>query len=373
VSAAATVGVLERTMRGGTAAATTAQGPAAAAAVAPRVAVVPETPAPAAAVTPAPGTAAAQDTLVFVVAEEGSAATSVTLLANAGGADAQVTFIPSSTILRIPGFGTERLGTAQRLGGPQLVLASLENALGVDLDAALATTPALLADLLGRAGELSVDGTGLDGAAAAAHWTGGDGVHAHRREQQVWAALLDALATSPDLVREVLAGGVPRTAASPEADAVAAGLLEDLVTASRSDALTYALAPVRSAGTAEDGPTYRFHRDEVEALVAGALQGSRPGGRDSLRVQVLNGVGVPGVARAVDARLDGAPLRVVLSDNAREFRHRVTRVVVYDDTAATRRAAEQVRARLGVGTIERSRQPQSMVDLTIVVGADFAP
>lgn len=92
---------------------------------------------------------------------------------------------------------------------------------------------------------------------------------------------------------------------------------------------------------------------------------------DEVRVQVLNGVGVPGIGHAVGRRLEGAGYRIVLTDNASSFDFSQTRVLVYSESPQARRQAERVRERLGVGTIQVSRQPLSLVDVTIVVGADF--
>jgi polyisoprenyl-teichoic acid--peptidoglycan teichoic acid transferase len=88
-------------------------------------------------------------------------------------------------------------------------------------------------------------------------------------------------------------------------------------------------------------------------------------------VQVLNGVGVPGVGRQVDEAIAGLGLRITLTENARSFDFLDTQIVIYDETPELLAAARQVREAMGVGTILVSRQPQSVVDLTIVVGADF--
>jgi hypothetical protein len=46
-----------------------------------------------------------------------------------------------------------------------------------------------------------------------------------------------------------------------------------------------------------------------------------------------------------------------------------TEIIVYDQDS--REQAEAVRDRLGVGTITIDEQPQTVVDLTIVLGDDF--
>ena len=345
-----------------------------------------------------------QDTLLLVVAEEGMPATSITLLAGpADGGRASVVFIPTGTLAEIPGFGMERLGAALRFGGIDLVEASAENSLGLEVDHSVAITPELLADFLGRAGGLPVDVAGrvvdrpsegdarvvfpagpqtLDGQQAAEFWTfraaAEDEVDSLRRQQQVWDSLLQRIAADEAVRGRVIADGVPqlRPHGLPDDEAgFVTQLLAGLLQAHDRDVIGFDLLPVEIFSAMGEQQTYRLRESDVDQLVAESLAPSRPGGLDErrLRVQVLNGVGTPGVGRSVDSRLDGEPVKVVLTDNAVNFDQRHTRILVYDETASTRAAAERVRERLGVGTIELSRQPQSVVDLTIVVGADFPP
>jgi hypothetical protein len=365
--------------------------------------------APEAAITAPPvassqAVAGRQDTLLLVVAEEGRAPSSLTVVAGpAEDGRATVLFIPTGTLVEIPGFGTERVGAALGFGGGELVLASIENALGIDVDHHVTVTPELLGDFLGRAGGLSVDvgarlversssgaarvvfdgGTQpLDGARAAEYWTfmsgDEDEFDSLGRQQQIWSALSSALSSDETLRDRMLADGAPQLAPdglAEEQRMFVADLFADLAAARESGELGFDLLPVKVFGASDGRQTYRLVDADADALVADRLALSRLEGSDGgrLRVQVLNGVGTPGIGRAIDQRLDGEPVRVVLTDNASDFDHPATRILVYDDNSAVRRAAERVRSRLGVGTIELSRQPQSVVDLTIVVGADFAP
>jgi hypothetical protein len=113
----------------------------------------------------------------------------------------------------------------------------------------------------------------------------------------------------------------------------------------------------------------------VDTLVDDRLAASRPedgvaGGR---QLQVLNGNGMPGIGVAVAEVLQPAGYRVLLTGNADRFTYEVTRIVVYDEEPDTLAAAREIRDLLGAGQIERSATPQSVVDVTIVVGHDFPP
>ncbi|MGI9016193.1 MAG: LytR C-terminal domain-containing protein [Euzebya sp.] len=86
---------------------------------------------------------------------------------------------------------------------------------------------------------------------------------------------------------------------------------------------------------------------------------------------MLNGVGVPGIGQRVDQALQGLDLRIIRTENARSFDFTATQIVIYEETPELLGAARQVQDALGVGTILVSRQPQSVVDMTVVIGGDF--
>jgi polyisoprenyl-teichoic acid--peptidoglycan teichoic acid transferase len=92
-----------------------------------------------------------------------------------------------------------------------------------------------------------------------------------------------------------------------------------------------------------------------------------------MAVQILNGNARPGIGQDVaDALADGR-YRIVLTGNADRFTYRETRILIYSDDPTDLAAAQDISERLGVGVIERSGTPQSVVDVTIIVGADFPP
>lgn len=104
---------------------------------------------------------------------------------------------------------------------------------------------------------------------------------------------------------------------------------------------------------------------------SGAVAAPPPAEADErARVQLLNGVGAPGVAEAVAGLLPEGEFRVVVAGNAPEFGVRETRLLVYDDDPASLDTAERLREVLGAGTISVSRQPQSVVDVTVIIGRD---
>lgn len=348
----------------------------------------------------AAGAAAAgeQHTLLLVRTGASGRAESATLLA-VDDQRAAAVLIPTGTLVDVPGVGLDRLSLAGQYGGPALVQASVENLLGIAVDRVAAVDGAGLAAWLDRLGGLELEvGEALHGPAAdgetVAFEPGAqtlDGAQLARfssfvgdegelavvaRQRRVLAALLEAVADGD--ARAALAEGGADGSWPLEGDADPQWLERLLGAAAAhhdSGASRFRLLPVEPVGgTGPAGrPTYRAETDEVgelrEQMLAGSVPTEAAGG--ALRVQVLNGVGTPGIGQAVERELGGGRVRVVAADNAPSFDEERTRIIVYDETPRSRKGAAWVQRQLGVGTIQLSRQPQSVVDVTIVVGADF--
>lgn len=350
--------------------------------------------------TPQPTPTTEQDTLLLIrQGREDGPAQGVTLLAATPAEDqGMVLFIPAGTLVDIPGFGLDRLGLAYQYGEAALVEASVENLLGIDIDHVASASSSSLAALLARTGgleltlderlvERSDDGGAevrfepgeqfLDGERLVEYWTfrqrGESELDTFPRQQQVWTQLL-AAAQDDEVVEALVADGAAPLDTGADAKFLSS-MFETLSAAQAADRLQFDLLPVSPFGGEDSsgGVTYRPTPAGVERLVAGPLAASVPtgGGSESVRIQVLNGVGTPGIGQEVDERLEGAGMRIVLTDNARSFDFAETRILVYREDDRSLDAARRVQERLGVGTIQISRQPQSVVDLTIVVGADF--
>ena len=341
-----------------------------------------------------------QDTLLVVrtAADEGPAAGITLLTASSEPDGTAVIFVPDGTLVDIPGFGLDRLGLAQQYGGAALVEASVENLLGIDIDHTAQVSDSGLSAFLARTGGLDIDveerliarnedGSAevrfepgaqfLDGPRLVEFWgfreRGESELDSFPRQQKVWGQLFLAASDSA-VVEALVADGAPQLETSADGDFLR-GMLTRLAEAAQGGTLDYALVPVTPFGAGDDtgGVTYRADPEGIKRLAEGPLAPSVPGngGAEAVRIQVLNGVGTPGIGQEVDRRLEGAGYRIVLTDNARSFDFTETRILVYREDEASLEAAEQVRRRLGVGTIQVSRQPQSVVDLTIVVGSDL--
>lgn len=335
-------------------------------------------------------------TLVFGTREDDQAAGAVWLALvglNHRTGQGAVVYIPADTGVEVPGRGLGGVGGAFASGGAPLLLASAESLLGIEIDSYLELSDRDARVLFGVLGELSVDvpadvrvaaGRGQARLLLAAgrqtlspeflvrllYTVGLDAneLDLGSRHVAFWDALLDAYRPAPASLAAALerAASALRESDAPVGEHAAA--LAGLARLDEAD-LTIALLPVQALGVG-GSELYATSPAELTDFLGQAL-GARPGLEDEVRVQVLNGNGVPGIGQQVAARLGEAGLRVFLSGNASRLNHRTTKIVVYDPGPEARALAEQVRALLGVGEILVSVQRQGIVDLTIIVGRDF--
>ncbi len=333
-------------------------------------------------------------TLVTVDDRSGEHAANVAVLSYDEAADqGTVVLVPVGTVAEVPGHGTFTIGEAHDFGGPPLVWVTVDNLLGAQLDSVVALTHAGWASVLSEVGGVDVDvrsrlepadGRGaafdpgiqrLEGAPGADYVLlqaeGESEVERLPRMRQVIDGLLAAVADDPQVLDRIITAGSTGLE-TPDPD-FARSLIEDLADAFARERLTTLTLPVSPLGSGSED-LYRVDADRVELLAQERFAASRPHASEGAgtRLQILNGVGVPGIGQEVAERLRFGGLRVVLTGNADHFDHRTTLIVVYDDTPEQVAVAREIQDLLGVGRVERSTTPQTVVDVTIVVGADFA-
>jgi len=312
------------------------------------------------------GSAASDDTQTLLLIGRppgvGVPATSLTLLAGTADGGATVLFLPVGTVMELPGLGQDRLAMAYRYGGAALVEATIENTMRIDVDHTSVLEDSGLPGLVRGVEQARID------LPEPLVQQGEPELASLARSESVFRALLASLEDRH--TREaVIEGGAPRLGIDP---VWVASLFARLAEASTDKRVHFTLLPVRPLANQE---SYELQREAVRTLVERSLGGPNPVvERDGVvRVQVLDAVGRPEVPSQVERALDSPAFHVSLAGNARSFDLERTQIVVYGEETASMSAAEQVRQRLGVGTIQVSRQPQDVVDLTVVVGADFQP
>jgi polyisoprenyl-teichoic acid--peptidoglycan teichoic acid transferase len=381
----------------------------------------PVLPSPAAVGPPAPTIAPddRQPALVLVVTDgtEGSdtAAVSIAVVAYDRDADqGTVLLVPGGTVADVPGHGSFTVGDAYAFGQGPLVAVTLDNLLDVRLDGVMTVDPdgwEAIADALGpvpvevRSPLAGRTATGeevrfasgpqqLEGPQLAGYATlevdGETELERLPRLQQVLAGLLERVAADPATFAALVGYDPEGVTGDPAADAgdpdaadapvrtsdpaLTYALFTELADARHREQVTALTLPVSPLGTGRDD-LYRLDAGRAGQLVDERLAASQPlqeaGAGRSL--QVLNGNGVPGIGQEVAERLQPGGYRILLTGNADRFTHEVTRIVIYDETPAQLAVARDIQERLGTGEIERSGTPQSVVDVTIVVGRDFPP
>ncbi|MBU4175312.1 MAG: LCP family protein [Actinobacteria bacterium] len=118
---------------------------------------------------------------------------------------------------------------------------------------------------------------------------------------------------------------------------------------------------------------HRVDNDKLEQFVKKYLKS--PSNRTSferVRLEVLNGCGVPGIGENVAAAIDMNSFEVVSSANANNFDYPETVIIIYSEDRDIIAAAEKLQNELEVGRIESHPQVHDMSDITVIVGKDYA-
>lgn len=334
-----------------------------------------------------------ESTLVFGTREDGGAIWLSLLTYDSEQDRGSVLYIPAHAAVEVPGRGLQGVGDALASGGPPLLVVSTENLLGINIDRYLELSDKDARVLFEATGPVSVDvpeevkvsvgndrarlifDRGLQTLSASflvdLLYTRGldsDDIELGSRHIAFWDALFDSFADEPENLGAAIksAGGALVESDSDPGDH--ARLLISLASLDRS-ARTITTLPVQqvSVGGSE---LYSVDRAEVTAALSDlSLEVGEP--RDEIKVQVLNGNGVPGIGQEAAEKLIAAGFRVVLTGNARRLNYQKTLVITYDDSEAGQALAERARKLIGVGEVQVSSQSQGIVDLTIVIGKDF--
>ncbi len=88
-----------------------------------------------------------------------------------------------------------------------------------------------------------------------------------------------------------------------------------------------------------------------------------------VKVIVLNGCGVPGIAGRAAEKLIEAGFQVVETKSALKFDYAKSHIIVYNNKTAE---AERIRVLLGVGLLVARKMEQGVADVAVIIGADYA-
>jgi hypothetical protein len=251
--------------------------------------------------------------------------------------------ISPGTLLVVPGQGESTVGDAVVLP-PRQAATAVGNLLGVWIEDHATIDTGRLEAITDETDGVEIGGDAANGQDVADMLAepGAGGVsglqialEALLSADVAWAPTDLAEADHPGTVVRALSAAAGSNVATLQADEVASGVLR-----ASPDQVTEAL---------------------VEAFGGPATE--------AVPVIVLNGNGVPGIGEAVAERIIPGGFRVAVSQNASDFDHAETLIVVGspDDVAL----AERVRDLLGVGSVSVS-VGSGIAPVTIVVGKDFS-
>lgn len=93
---------------------------------------------------------------------------------------------------------------------------------------------------------------------------------------------------------------------------------------------------------------------------------------ERVRLDILNGCGTPGIGEKVASELDPVRFQVVNNGNADNFNHPETVIIIYNMNKKMADAAEEIKRKLEVGRIDSMPPNQNLLDISIIVGKDYA-
>jgi len=111
----------------------------------------------------------------------------------------------------------------------------------------------------------------------------------------------------------------------------------------------------------------------MRARFPGSLQQDANG--ESLRVLVENGVGTPGLVEKARTKLVASGFRFINGGNASPFNADPSGVLVPDGTDKSLERGKKVAAALGLpaSSVRPEDRGQSVADVIVILGSDFAP
>ena len=319
-------------------------------------------------------------TLLLVQVDDNGIANGLTVLSLTGEGAGGLIFVPLTTYLELPDIGTKPLNKVAEKGINALQK-GVEGVLAVGMGEVRIVTPQDLMGLVAPVGVLEIDNpdavTQADEAGVrkvlfekgpiplspsdvatylATTNPGENDLNRLVRHETFWRAWLKKVGTSKD------SGVVPGETQT------GLGYFVRTLAADRVE-----MFPLPVEGSPIPGThviVYKPVDDQVRSLVArlvpfpiGAPLGARP------RVRLLDATG------KLDHGLAAAPLlvegggQIDQVGNATSFGAPTTQLLYYDD--ARRDAAEKLREAIGVGEVAKGTDQSGVVDVTVILGADF--
>lgn len=322
--------------------------------------------------TPAP----LHTVLLAHVREDGATTFAVLLATDPDTGDTSALQVPANVEAQVPSLGLQLLRDVTRLGDAALLPLTVANLTGLRIDEALVLDTPKLNAALAAAGPVAVT------LRNPVRYEYGTVVRKYPEGPQTLAPddlgiLLVAMPAGGErdhleAARSALLGWTARLADPAAADALRAAVpsLAPIITASIGTVDSTTL-PVTPAGVGDE-ERFALDAERAEALVAERFASARLGGDgERVRVEVRNGTGGVAVSRQVAELVIPTGATVTLTGNVPGFGVPRSEVLYYRDRDAA--AARAVAAALAITRVRESSQNVTAVEVSVIIGADFAP
>ncbi len=280
--------------------------------------------------------------------------------------------IPPETMVQVPALQTQVLEDLPAIADDDILVLTIMNATGIRIDNAIIANDTAFAKLLAPAEPLTVElrsGVRIDDDEGTLGYPSGT------HELAATEAYRALLGSEPDgslahlvTVQAVMAGWLDRLA-NPKIAKATTAVNENagLLSAVGGDAVFWTL-PVElvDAGEREQ---FRLLDEDLLDLVVSKFGAAALSGGTRPRAQLRNGTGTVGITQAASHFVIPIGIEVAFTDNVVGFGQKKTTVIYY--RSADEASANAVVKALGVGSAVQADRDIDVVDLAVVLGADF--
>lgn len=322
--------------------------------------------------------------------ESGRAVAMVVVSLAPGGKGGFAILIPAGTLSEIPGAGQGRVGTAYDTGGASLASQAIEGLLGIRLERAVVLDAAAWGELVAQPVTVRFDDpvqvTGADGkpqtlypagpasirpdaiaALLAAHTDSETELAGMVRQQEFWEGLLSSYASTQGAATSTEVPASSGPASATKLPPVELGQLLAGIAAGRFEVTQL---PVQPFTGGPDGERYAVVQTPMRVLVAQAMPGAVSPASGNPRIRIVNPTADAGVLAAAADRILFLGDNLVIASDSLDPPEATTKVLF--SRPELQSAADSIVRALGVGATAPDPTVVDGLDITVVLGTDFA-
>ena len=308
--------------------------------------------------------------------------------------------IPRDSRVEIPGYGKQKINAAYELGGPELVIKTVERLTGLEINHYVVVDFQGFKDIIDALGGIDInvkkkirdhfDGNYVSFNPGMHHFNGQEALEYVRvrhvdddfgrmgRQQQFLRAVMDKLTRFsnvwkiPELVN-IASHNIGADSGLGIKEMISyAGQMKSI---GRKNIHMITLPPL-SKNKMIDGLSYVILDQQKVAWIVGRVKNDMPleltaeeKQNASIKIAVKNGSGKPGVAKEMADKLASLSFKIGEINNAKSFDYNETQIVAPPDKVEL---AQRVRDQLGLGRVVTKGITSNGSDVLVIVGQDFA-